>query len=160
MTLPELTTNILRFMEEAEGFDDEQALKDTLEALEGEFYDKADGYARAIAQLKAKDEAIDAEVKRLETRKKTIINQIAWLKKYLLNAMVATGNTKFSTDFYGFSVQNNPLKVVIDNEASIPAEYRKIKTVEEIDKTALKDFLKDNQVDYAHLEQDQRVNIR
>lgn len=147
-------------MEMAEDIDDEQAFNDTLEGIVGEFNEKADGYAKVIAQLKADAESVGTEIKRLQERKEKLLGNADRIKKHLLDAMVATNNTKFSTTLFNFSVHNNPPKVVIDDEALIPTEYKKVKTIEEVDKTALKEFLKSNSCLYAHLEQGQSLTIK
>ena len=48
----------------------EDALRDTLEGIEGEFDEKADNIACVIKQLTAESEAIQEEIKALESRRK------------------------------------------------------------------------------------------
>ena len=138
---------------------DPQVLADTMEGIEGEFEIKADNYARVKASLEGTVEAIKTEEKRLAGRRKAIENNISNLIKNLQTAMIATGKTKFKTDFYSFGVQNNPPSVVVDADIeAIPEDYIKIK--KEIDKTAIKDALKKGETfDFAHLEVTQGLRI-
>ena len=77
----------------------------------------------------------------------------------LERAMQLTGKTKFKTELFGFSIQKNPPAVVIDNEEDIPKEYY-IPQDPKLDRTAIKKFLKDNEVSWAHLQQGESLRIR
>ena len=150
---------LLEFAMEA-GEEEAQALADTMEAIEGEFEDKADNYAKVISALHATADSIDAEIKRLQSRKTAMNNNADRIKKNLEKAMIATGKDKFKTTLYSFGIQNNPASVVIDDDASIPKEYL-IPQPDKIDKKAIGDFLKaGNEVNFAHLEQSQSLRIR
>ena len=150
---------LLEFAMEA-GEEEAQALADTMEAIEGEFEDKADNYAKVISALHATADSLDAEIKRLQSRKTAMNNNADRIKKNLEKAMIATGKEKFKTTLYSFGIQNNPASVVIDDDASIPTEYR-IPQPDKIDKKAIGDFLKSgNEVNFAHLEQSQSLRIR
>lgn len=159
-TLYELTDDYLRLLEFAEDVDvEEQAFIDTMEAIEGEIEDKADGYARVIKQLSADAEALDKEAKRLSDRKQSIDNRIKRMKESLTKAMVVTGKTKFKTDLFSFNVQKNAPATVIDDEEAIPEEFWRVKR--EVDKSKIKDALKEGkEFKWAHLEQGESVRIR
>jgi hypothetical protein len=134
---------------------------DTIEGLEGEIEDKADGYAKVIAQLNADAVAIKAEEDRLYSRRKTIENRINNMKSRLQAMMELTGKTKFKTPLFSFIVQNNPASVVIDNESEIPAAYW-IPQEPKLDKAKLKEDLKAGKTfeGIAHLAQTQSLRIR
>ena len=150
---------LLEFAMEA-GEEEAQALADTMEAIDGEFEDKADNYAKDISALHETADSIDDEIKRLQSRKTAMNNNADRIKKNLEKAMIATGKEKFKTTLYSFGIQNNPASVVIDDDASIPKEYR-IPQPDKIDKKAIGDFLKaGNKVNFAHLEQSQSLRIR
>lgn len=76
MTLYELTDDYLRLIELAESEDDPVAIMDTMDAIEGEIEDKADSYCAVIATLENDVSVVDAEIKRLQARKKTISNNV------------------------------------------------------------------------------------
>lgn len=141
---------------------DEQTIQDTLEGIEGELEDKADSIAKLIKQAKADAKMIDDEVKRLQSRKKTILSNAERLKNYLESAMVSTGKKKFKTALFGFTVGKNAPSVVIDDVMAVPEVFWKQKDPE-LDKVALKEFLKnpDNDgVTFAHLESTESLKIR
>ena len=161
MTLYEITDNYKAVLEMAQNPDiDEQAIKDTLEAIQGDIKEKADGYAKVIKELDGETDKLTAEIKRLTDRKNTIQNNIAYMKQSLKEAMTSTGNLKFRTDLFSFNIQKNPPALIVDNEETIPSEYL-IPQEPKIDKKAIIDFLKNgNKVPYAHIEQSEGVRIR
>lgn len=139
---------------------DIQAIKDTLEMIQGDITEKADGYAKVMKELDGETDKLTAEIKRLTDRKNTIQNNIAYMKQSLKEAMTATGNLKFRTDLFSFNIQKNPPALVVDDEKAIPPEYL-ISQEPKIDKKAIINFLKDgNEVPYAHIEQSEGVRIR
>lgn len=124
MTLYNLTSEFLELLEMAADEElDQQTIKDTLEAVEGEFEAKADGYAAVIRNLTGDMEAIKAEEERLHSRRKIIENNIERIKKALESAMNATGKRKFSTELFSFRIQNNAPSLDFVNEAAVPAEF-------------------------------------
>lgn len=161
MTLYELTDDYRNLLEMAQNPDiDGQTIKDTLEAIQGDIEEKADGYAKVIKELSADTDKITAEIKRLTDRKNTIQNNIAYMKQSLTSAMTVTGNTKFRTDLFSFNIQKNPPALVVDDEKAIPQEYL-IPQEPKVDKKSIIDFLKNgNKVPYAHIEQSEGVRIR
>ena len=162
MTLYELTGQWQQLLEWAEGGEvDEQTLTDTLESLEGEIEDKADGYAKVLQQLKADSEAIKAEVDRLTERKRTIESRILRLKESLMTAMQTTGKTKIQTQLFRFSIVKNPAAVVLDaGIGAIPDEYI-TQPAPQINKAAIKDALKNGATfSFAHLEQSEGIRIK
>lgn len=74
--------------------------------------------------------------------------------------MAITQKRDFKTPLFSFKIQKNPPSLVVDDESKVPEEFVKIKR--EIDKTALKKFVKDNEnsLDFAHLEQKESLRIR
>ena len=121
MTLYELTAEYQQLLDLAEDPDiPEEALADSLEALGMDIEDKADGYAKVIAQLNADAAALKAEIDRLTARKRTIERNVDRMKESLKTAMILTGKTKFKTELFSFGIQKNPPKLVKDVE-----DYRK-----------------------------------
>lgn len=126
-TLYEITGDYLRLLEmlEEEESIDEQAFKDTLEGIEGEFEIKADGYARVLKELNAESLKFKAEIERMTAKMNAIDNNRTRLKMHLYDSMKATGKLKFKTDLFSFGIQKNgglqPMEIVPDME--IPDEY-------------------------------------
>lgn len=161
-TLFELVGDFLRLYEMADDPDtDPQAFFDTMEGIEGEIEDKADGYACVIAKLNGEAKAIKEQEERLSKRRKAIEGNIKHMKDVLQDAMEETGKTKFKTTLWSFGIQNNPESVVLDTDDmdAVPSIY--VKTVREFDKTAIKDAIKNGEdIDFAHLEQTRGLRIR
>lgn len=137
---------------------DQKLISDTLEGVEFEFEEKADGYAKVVKMLEGDVEAIDKEIKRLTEKKNTIKNNISGIKKNLENAMLVTGKTKFKTLLFGYNIQKNPASVSIDDEALIPKDFW-IEQEPKLDKKLLAAFLKENEVSWAHLTQTESLRI-
>ena len=163
-TLYELTDDYLTLLEMAEDPDiDEQALKDTMEGIEGALEIKAEGYAKIIRMLEGDAAACDAESKRLRTKKQTLENNMQRMKAALQYAMQATGKTKCKTELFSFGIQKNPAAVVIDEGyiENIPDRFL-IPQDPQIDKKAIKEALKagEDLEGIAHLEQTESLRIR
>ena len=161
MTLYELTEEFRQLLDMAEeGELEEQALKDTLEAVGAEIEDKADGYARVIKQLEAEAAGFKTEIDRLTSRKRTAEENASRLKKTLEEAMKATGKTKFKTKFFSFGIQKNRPSAVIVDEQSVPEKFR-IQQPDKIDKKGIEEYLK-NAGDqcWAFMQQTESLRIR
>jgi hypothetical protein len=163
-TLYELTDDYLNLLDMAQDPDcDLEVFKDTLEGLDYEIEDKADGYAKVIRELTARAEGLKAEIERLTNRKKAIETNIDNMKRSLENAMIITGKTKFKTDLFSFGIQKNTPTVIIDEQyiENIPEEYL-IEQDPKIDKAKIKEDIKagKNLDGIAHLEQSESIRIR
>ena len=139
---------------------DEQALADTMEGIECEIEEKADGYAKVIKSLEADVEALKAEEARLAGRRKNISANIDRMKRALESSMRATGKTKFKTTLFSFGIQKNPPALKIDMPDRVPDEFL-IPQEPKIDSAAIKKELKEGVVyDWCHLEQSESLRIR
>ncbi|MDE5965857.1 MAG: siphovirus Gp157 family protein [Lachnospiraceae bacterium] len=129
-TLYEITGDYLRLLEMLEEDEsiDEQAFKDTLEGIDGEFEIKAEGYAKVIKELNAEAEKFKAEIERMTAKMNAVANNSARLKQHLYNSMKATGKTKFKTDLFSFGIRGNgglqPMEIT--DEQNIPKRYMKM----------------------------------
>lgn len=158
MKLYDLTGQYLELLEMLEdGEIDQQIIKDTLEGLDFELEEKAENYAKIIKMLEGNANTIDQEIKRLQGKKQSYAGNIDSLKRNLEQSMIATGKLKFKTELFSFGIQKNPASVVIDK--SVPEDYL-IPQEPKIDKKAIKEFLKENSTDWAHLEQSESLRIR
>ena len=121
--------------------------------------DKADNYAVIIADLNAQEAKLKTEIDRLTKRRQTLINNDDRMKQSLQQAMETVGKEKMKTDYYSYTIQKNPPKLVLDDEEIVPEDY--FVTKRELDKALLKDALKAGQeVRGAHLEQTESLRIR
>lgn len=162
MTLYDLTGELLELLELAQDPDtDLDALADTMESVNLEFNDKADGYAKIIRTLTAQADMLKAEAARMKEREKSFRDRAETIRKNLEAAMLATDKRKIKTAMFTFSIRRNPESVVIDRQDSVPERFLKFKEPE-IDKIAIKKALKagENLDGFAHLEQTESLQIR
>ena len=130
---------------------DEQMILDTLESIEGEIEDKADGYAKIIKELEAKRDARKAEAKRLTDSASVFDNRIKSLKQNLFSTMKQTGKTKFATDLFSFNIVKNGGKQSLTIDGEVPKEYTK--TITENDTDKIRQALEEGkELPFAHLE--------
>ena len=158
-SLYELKGQYLELLSMMEEGADEETIKDTLEGIEGEIEVKADNYARIIRQLESDANGLKTEIERMTDRKRALENHVSYLKNNLQDAMILTGKEKFKTELFSFNIQSNPASVVIDDPTSIPAEFL-IPQEPKVDKKSIKEYLKDNEANWCHLEQSRGLRIR
>ena len=102
-----------------------EALQDSLEGLEGEIEVKAQALLQVVAGMEGDTGAIDAEIKRLQTRKRVIENRAASLRDDLYQNMVATGISKISCPLFQITRAMGRPMVAVQDESQIPDEYIK-----------------------------------
>ena len=137
---------------------DEEVVLGTMEAIDLEIEDKADGYAKIMKMLTGEANAIGAEIERLSARKKALENNVARLKENLEQAMVFLGKTKFKTDLFSFSIQKNPASVNITGD--VPEQFM-IPQEPKLDKKGLIAYIKEHgDTEYAQLTQGESLRIR
>jgi hypothetical protein len=133
---------------------DEQIVRDTMEAILGEIEDKADNYAKIIRKISADIEAIKEEEKRLSARRKSLESHKEWLMNSLEANMRECGKTKFKTALFSFNIQKNgglePL-VIDGGIEDIPGRFL-IQQDPVPSNNAIREYLKDHVVEWAHLE--------
>ena len=161
MTLYELTDDYLEIASMIDDPDvDPQTIADTLESIGGEIEDKAENYAKVIANATAEADGLAKEIERLTRRKKAIETNARRVKDTLQNAMVVTGKTKFKTSLFSFGIQKNPASLEIAEGTTIPERYL-IPQEPKVDKAAIKAALKDGEViDGCALVQGESLRIR
>jgi predicted transcriptional regulator len=114
-----------------------------LKALQAE---KRDGCGAFLKNEIAELNAIKDEIEKLTARKKIKENRIERLKKYLADDLAAeisetNKNPKFESSRVSLSLRSSESVEIMDDLA-IPAEFMKIKTTTEPDKTAIKKAIK------------------
>lgn len=139
---------------------DPEVMKDTLDSINDAIENKAENIAKLIRNLESDVSAYKEEEDRLKTKRQATENKVKWLKTYLEDNMKLTGKTKFKSGTFNFSIQKNPASVNILDERIIPEEFL-IPQLPKIDKTALKDVLKNGvEVPGAELKQTEGLRIR
>ena len=154
-TLYELTSEWLQVYEMVGEVDQD----DTLESIEGEIEDKAEGYGKIITQLNADADALAVEIRRLQAKKKVAENAVDRMKHRLQESMDAIGTKTIQTKLFKFRIQKNPPKVVIDRPESVPEAFL-IPQEPKLDTKSISEALKrGDMIEWAHLEQGESLRI-
>ena len=131
----------------------EQALIDTLEGITGTFKEKAVNIVHVLTNKDAYVESIDAEIARLQKRKRTFQNGQQRLKDYLRVNMEATGIKKIEHELFRIILLPGRESVVIDNKEVLPDDYVVVKTETRPDKIEIKKAIAEGkEVPGAHVE--------
>lgn len=120
----------------------DEAVRDTLEAVQMEFNDKAVAIVKVAESLDADTSAIDAEIERLKARKQVIVNRKQQLRDYLLYNMEAAGIKKIDCPLFTVTLRQGVESVEIIDQSQIPNEYVAVEVVEKPDKAAIKAAIK------------------
>lgn len=162
VALYELTGNYTTVLSMIEDSDvPSEAMIDTLESINDAIEVKAEGIGKMLRMLDADIEALKAEEKRLADRRKTIENKQKQIKDYVRYQLEVAGLTEIKSPLITVKVQNNPPAVEIVDRDAIPRQFIKTTIVEDVDKNAIKEALKNGEeVPGAVLLQGKSLRIR
>ncbi|WP_304960271.1 siphovirus Gp157 family protein [Thomasclavelia cocleata] len=126
--------------------------------------DKLEAIAVVLKNNDVDVDALKEEAKNLLDRAKVIENKNTNTKAFLAKYMLEHGIKKIETPKCVLSFIKSS-KVVIDDEESFIKKFKgteliKEKTTVSIDKIATKNFLKDNMSLYAHIEENQNLQVK
>lgn len=134
---------------------------DTLDAIEGDFEQKAVSVAAYAKQLDAEADAIKAVMEGMEKRRKALEKRSEWLKDYTRHCMEKLGKNKIKHPWFDLSIHKNPPSVTVYDEAALPFEYVLEVTSTRVDKAALKAALLEGaQIPGAKLSNGTRLVIK
>jgi len=139
------------------------ALRDTLEGLEGEIEIKAENVAAFVLSLESTAEAIDQAAAAMLRRRSLLLGRAQSVREYLFTNMKAAGITEISCPYFKIKIKKNPPKIVIDDEGKIPAELfvYPVAPAPFPDKATIKEKIRAGEtVDGCHVEQGDRLDIR
>ena len=148
MRLYEIENDYLALMHAIENDElPEEAIADTLEAIQGEIEEKADNIGCLLKELEAATYAIKAEEQRLAERRKKKEKLYDRLKNYLSESLLGMGINKLETTRNAISFRKSEVAEV--NEAAF-FEWAKanrtdlitVKVTESANKTEIKKALK------------------
>lgn len=109
--------------------DNEQVIKDTFEAVSGEYNIKIENCCKVIKNLAGEKLAIKNERKRLELKEKTIDNRIEQLKDMIEESLRSLDLKTAGGDILKARIQKNggKLPLIMDVDASeLPDDYRTV----------------------------------
>jgi len=135
-----------------------QAILDSLEGLGLE--QKLEAYCQVIAEKKANNDYLSAEIARLQKRKKSNDNAAECLRNNMQSALVATGKQKIDTGLHKISVsKRKSLEIDYDKliEQGLPEVIYKPAV---IDKTATKKAIQDLGVELEGVQEVEKTSIR
>lgn len=153
--LYKLTEQFLELAALAETADEGMAVavRDTMQAIGGEFEEKGKALATVVLHMDTDVEALDREIERLNDRKRAIKARQDSMKEYLRENMEAAGIKKISCPLFSITCVEGREIAVIDDEKKLPDELVKVKVETSPDKNAIARALKDGKdVPGAHLE--------
>ena len=167
MKLYEINESILKsvYMYENEEID-EKTYKDTMEGLNLVQSDKIDNIACYIKQLLAEEKALKEEIENLTKRRKSKQKTIDNLKEYITDTMKISKMDKLETTRNIIKFRNNAVKVNIENEEKFLLwamenhdellNYKK----PDVNKTMIKEYLKDNEIEGVKLVREKSLQIK
>ncbi|OMC87434.1 hypothetical protein BK128_08385 [Viridibacillus sp. FSL H7-0596] len=124
MKLYEITKDMLQLQQMLEdGSVDIEAIKDTIESIDGSFEEKIEDTVKVIRNLEASAKAIDLEIKRLESMKKERKANAKGLKEYIRTNMDALEKRSVSAGIFKVSISKNAHTLKVLDESFIPEEY-------------------------------------
>jgi len=142
---------------------DEQALADTLEALQGEITTKATNCALFARNVETFADTVDAAAKQMADRAKRLRKKSESIRDYLLNQMRGAGITKIQAPEFTVAIRKNPPAVQIKPDAVIPSQFmvKPEAPPPYPDKQKIKDALKAGiLIEGVTLEQAERLEIK
>lgn len=121
MRLYEITTEVLLAYQE---IDEENGNgREALEQWQAELEYKLENCAKVVQNLRAEEEALREEARRLLGRAQTASTRTQSLKEYIQNQMERIGLKKTKAGLFAFNIQNSPLRVDISDEGLVPQEF-------------------------------------
>ena len=118
-------------------------LNECLESIEGAFEDKGSNIVAVVNTLQSDVDAISNEIKRLQERKKSIVNNQERLKEYLRYNMEVSGITKINHPLFNISLGKPSVVADVTDVDLLPDEYIKLETKITPDKVKIKKALKE-----------------
>ena len=120
-------------------------IQDTLDGMSLEFNDKAFSIVSLSESLQGDVSALDVEIKRLQARKKAIVNNQDRLKEYLRYNMELSGVTNIKSPLFSITLGKPTVTAEVIDVDFLPDEFVSTEVVIKADKKAILKALKDGQ---------------
>jgi len=134
----------------------EVAIRDTMQAIEGEFNEKAQALITVVHNMDSDVDALEREIARLTDRKKAIKARQDSMREWLRQNMEETGITSIKCPLFSITLAKGVEVAVIDQESALPDECVSVQTTIKPDKREILRRLKAGEdVPGAHIERGQ-----
>ena len=130
---------------------DPEVIDGTLESLNAELDVKAAGYVTVMNRLEMEMDKADELSKKFTEIKNARNNSIAYLKEKLLRAMDALDKTEMPAGDFTIKVKKNGGQQPLTITGDVPENMTKIEI--KPDGTKIREYLKDHECSWAHLEE-------
>ncbi len=145
---------------ESEGTElDEEVYNEVLDLLKRELANKSSNILKYLNNLQADLEQIKLEKQRLDKIKKSKESKYNKLSDYIISVMTNLDKAKIETELGNYALRKST-KVEILDEKLIPEEYFNITIDKTVDKIALKEVLKSQEVPGVRLATGYNLNIQ
>ena len=138
-----------------------EIIDEYIDAQVGPLEFKGWNVAAMVLQFEGEAEMIRAAEKRMTVRRKHLEGRAAWLRDYLLVQLIRTGVDELQSPEFVVKVCDNPPRVILDDEAAIPEQFKTEETVVTIRKDELRiAMMCDGEIiPGCHLEKGKRLKI-
>ena len=141
-----------QLLEEAQG-ELTPELEAWLDEMDGTLAEKTDAYVHIMGKLEANADHLKAEAAKLSLAARSLDGHYERMKARIKDAMAVMHKTEIVGSAWRFKRSPSAPRLIVDDEAKLPAEYRVPKTVYEIQKDALKAAIaKGEAIQGAHIE--------
>jgi hypothetical protein len=134
MTLYETTSefrDLLDLCEEIDTEADPEALvelRSFTDRIIGQQLEKVEKFAGYLTNLDVLEDALDAEIKRLQARKQTVKRRNEQLREYALGVMEEKGFDRLDGDTASLVIRKSPPAVMVLDQNAVPPEFITVKT--------------------------------
>lgn len=135
----------------SEEIESEEAFIDTLESLKGELEAKSSGYVAVINRLDMEQKKADEIVKRYQALRDSRKNAIKRMKDTLMMAMDSLDRTEMPAGDLTIKIKKNGGVQPLVINGVVPDNMTKV--IVEPDNEKIRAFLKENECDWAYLEE-------
>jgi outer membrane murein-binding lipoprotein Lpp len=115
---------------EAEGSSEEHlvgALLEQIDEAKGTLQSKVDSICKIVKNLSAQVATLEAEEKRLRTRRQARANNVESLRSWVRSSMSLLDVKSIHTDLFSVQLVEGPESVRILDEGSVPDEFMRVK---------------------------------
>ena len=161
-TLYELATDLQKLQEiEFEEVQDQEQVEGIKEIIKGEIKKKSSSMISLIRNIDTDITALDNEIKRLQSIKKSKENKAENIKKYIKICLEETGMKGIETPLGSIKIRNNAPKVIIDDLDKVDSKFVIIETTLKVDKKAIKESIYNGEIiEGCHLERGTSLTIK